>query len=44
MLFLERLKVLKVLIDLFFLINSVREEIMNEGNIYYDDYCRVCYK
>lgn len=42
--FLERLKVLKVLTDLFLSTNSVREEIMNEGNIHYDDHCRACHK
>ncbi|XP_056018158.1 nucleosome-remodeling factor subunit BPTF-like isoform X3 [Ostrea edulis] len=42
--FQERLKVLKVLTDLFLSTNSVREEIMNEGNIQYDDHCRACHK
>ncbi|XP_033751700.1 nucleosome-remodeling factor subunit BPTF-like [Pecten maximus] len=40
----ERLKVLKTLTDLFLVTNNVREEIMNEGNIQYDDHCRNCHK
>jgi len=40
----ERLKVLKILTDLFLATNHVREEIMNEGNIQYDDHCRNCHK
>lgn len=42
--FTERLKVLRVLTDLYLSTNSVREEIMNEGNIHYDDHCRSCHK
>ena len=40
----ERLKVLKILTDIFLGTNSVREEILNEGNIQYDDHCRACHK
>lgn len=40
----DRLKVLKTLTDLFLGTNSVREEILNEGNIQYDDHCRACHK
>ncbi|CAC5424118.1 BPTF [Mytilus coruscus] len=40
----ERMKVLKILTDLFLGSNSVREEILNEGNIQYDDHCRACHK
>ncbi|VDI43251.1 nucleosome-remodeling factor subunit BPTF [Mytilus galloprovincialis] len=40
----ERIKVLKILTDLFLGSNSVREEILNEGNIQYDDHCRACHK
>ena len=40
----ERINVLKVLSDLFLSTNCVREEIMNEGNIQYDDHCRACHK
>lgn len=40
----ERLKVLKTLTDLFLATNNLREEIMNEGNIQYDDHCRNCHK
>ncbi|XP_029635778.1 nucleosome-remodeling factor subunit BPTF isoform X3 [Octopus sinensis] len=40
----DRLKVLQTLTDLFLATNAVREEIMNEGNIQYDDHCRSCHK
>lgn len=40
----DRLKVLKTLTDIFLGTNSVREEILNEGNIQYDDHCRACHK
>ena len=36
--------VLKTLNDMFLATNAVREEIMNEGNIQYDDHCRACHK
>jgi nucleosome-remodeling factor subunit BPTF len=39
-----KLKVLQTLTDLFLSTNNVREEIMNEGNIQYDDHCRCCHK
>ncbi|KAK3598854.1 hypothetical protein CHS0354_008596 [Potamilus streckersoni] len=40
----DRLKVLQTLTDLFLGTNRVREEIVNEGNIQYDDHCRACHK
>lgn len=40
----ERLKVLQILTDLFLGTNRVREEILVEGNIQYDDHCRACHK
>ena len=40
----DKLKVLQTLTDLFLTTNKVREEILNEGNITYDDHCRACYK
>ena len=40
----DRLKVLQTLSDLFLSTNRVREEILNEGNIQYDDHCRACHK
>lgn len=40
----DRLKVLQTLTDLFLSTNRVREEILNEGNIHYDDHCRNCHK
>ena len=40
----DKLLVLQTLTDLFLATNSVREEIMNEGNIRYDDHCRSCHR
>ncbi|XP_052262825.1 nucleosome-remodeling factor subunit BPTF-like isoform X2 [Dreissena polymorpha] len=40
----DKVKVLQTLIDLFLTTNKVREEILNEGNIHYDDHCRACHK
>ncbi|CAG5131375.1 unnamed protein product, partial [Candidula unifasciata] len=40
----EKLKVLQTLTDLFLATTKVREEIINEGNIHYDDHCRACHK
>ena len=40
----DRLKVLQTLSDLFLSTNRIREEILNEGNIQYDDHCRACHK
>lgn len=40
----ERIKILQTLTDLFLSSNSVRETIINEGNIQYDDHCRNCYR
>lgn len=40
----ERLLVLQTLVDLFLSTNAVRENILNEGNIAYDDNCRVCHR
>ena len=40
----DKLSVLKTLTDLFLSSNVVREEIMNEGNIQYDDHCRCCHR
>jgi len=40
----DRLCILQTLTDLFLTTNAVREEIMNEGNIQYDDHCRSCHK
>ncbi|XP_059156808.1 nucleosome-remodeling factor subunit BPTF-like isoform X2 [Physella acuta] len=42
--FAEKLKVLQTLTDLFLATAKVREEIVNEGNIHYDDHCRACHK
>ncbi|XP_013060531.2 nucleosome-remodeling factor subunit NURF301-like isoform X2 [Biomphalaria glabrata] len=40
----DKLKVLQTLTDLFLATAKVREEILNEGNIHYDDHCRACHK
>ncbi|XP_053392915.1 nucleosome-remodeling factor subunit BPTF-like [Mercenaria mercenaria] len=40
----DKLKVLQTLTDIFLTTNKVREEILNEGNITYDDHCRACHK
>lgn len=40
----ERLQILQTLIDLFLSSNAVRENILNEGNIPYDDNCRNCHR
>ncbi len=40
----DRLQVLQTLTDLFLSTSVVREELMTEGNIKYDDHCRSCHK
>jgi len=40
----NKIKVLQTLTDMFLTTNKVREEILNEGNIHYDDHCRACHK
>lgn len=40
----DKLAVLQCLTDLFLGTNAVREEILNEGNIRYDDHCRSCHR
>ena len=40
----EKLEILKVMTDLFISCNGVREDILKEGNIRYDDHCRNCHK
>ncbi|KAL4240135.1 hypothetical protein ACF0H5_000929 [Mactra antiquata] len=40
----DKMKVLQTLTDIFLTTNKVREEILNEGNITYDDHCRACHK
>jgi nucleosome-remodeling factor subunit BPTF len=40
----DKIKVLQTLTDIFLTTNKVREEILNEGNITYDDHCRACHK
>ena len=40
----DRLQILQTLTDLFLSTNAVRENILNEGNIAYDDNCRSCHR
>lgn len=40
----RKLTVLQTLTDLFLRSNPVREDLMNEGRIQYDDHCRACHK
>ncbi|XP_014598172.1 PREDICTED: nucleosome-remodeling factor subunit NURF301 isoform X1 [Polistes canadensis] len=40
----NRIKVLQFLIDQFIITNPVREDLLNEGNMHYDDHCRVCHR
>ena len=40
----DRLHVLSTLTDIFLSTNVVREELLNEGKIQYDDHCRNCHK
>ncbi|XP_071965223.1 uncharacterized protein [Antedon mediterranea] len=40
----DKIKVLKFLTDQFLATNKVREEIVSEGAISYDDHCRSCHR
>ncbi|XP_033120164.1 nucleosome-remodeling factor subunit BPTF-like [Anneissia japonica] len=40
----DKIKVLKFLTDQFLATNKVREEIISEGAITYDDHCRSCHR
>lgn len=40
----ERLRVLQFLTDQFLITNPVREDLLHEGNMHYDDHCRVCHR
>ncbi|XP_046745032.1 nucleosome-remodeling factor subunit NURF301 isoform X7 [Diprion similis] len=40
----DRLKVLQFLTDQFLITNPVREDLLHEGNVHYDDHCRVCHR
>ncbi|XP_049831961.1 nucleosome-remodeling factor subunit NURF301 isoform X2 [Schistocerca gregaria] len=40
----NRLKVLQFMTDQFLITNPVREDLLNEGNIHYDDHCRICHR
>lgn len=40
----HRLKVLQFLTDQFLITNPIREDLLHEGNMHYDDHCRVCHR
>ncbi|XP_012232371.1 nucleosome-remodeling factor subunit NURF301 isoform X2 [Linepithema humile] len=40
----DRIKVLQFLTDQFLITNPVREDLLHEGNMHYDDHCRVCHR
>ncbi|KAK2580560.1 hypothetical protein KPH14_007689 [Odynerus spinipes] len=40
----DRIKILQFLTDQFLITNPVREDLLHEGNMHYDDHCRVCHR
>ncbi|XP_012254800.2 nucleosome-remodeling factor subunit NURF301 isoform X2 [Athalia rosae] len=40
----NRIKVLQFLTDQFLISNPVREDLLHEGTVHYDDHCRVCHR
>ncbi|XP_033215194.1 nucleosome-remodeling factor subunit NURF301 isoform X2 [Belonocnema kinseyi] len=40
----DRIKVLQFLTNQFLITNPVREDLLHEGNVHYDDHCRVCHR
>ncbi|XP_018403305.1 PREDICTED: nucleosome-remodeling factor subunit NURF301-like isoform X2 [Cyphomyrmex costatus] len=40
----DRIKVLQFLTDQFLITNPVREDLLHEGTMHYDDHCRVCHR
>lgn len=40
----ERLKVLQFLTDQFLVTTTVRDDMLQEGPIHYDDHCRICHR
>ncbi|XP_018361113.1 PREDICTED: nucleosome-remodeling factor subunit NURF301 isoform X2 [Trachymyrmex cornetzi] len=40
----DRIKVLQFLTDQFLITNPVREDLLHEGAMHYDDHCRVCHR
>uniref|UniRef100_A0A182IRL5 Nucleosome-remodeling factor subunit NURF301 n=1 Tax=Anopheles atroparvus TaxID=41427 RepID=A0A182IRL5_ANOAO len=40
----ERLRVLQFLTDQFLITSTVRDDMVQEGPIHYDDHCRVCHR
>ncbi|XP_053689324.1 nucleosome-remodeling factor subunit NURF301 [Sabethes cyaneus] len=40
----QRLKVLQFLTDQFLITTTVRDDMLQEGPIHYDDHCRICHR
>ncbi|XP_051172895.1 nucleosome-remodeling factor subunit NURF301-like isoform X2 [Leptopilina boulardi] len=40
----DKIKVLQFLTNQFLITNPVREDLLHEGNVHYDDHCRVCHR
>ncbi|XP_058836423.1 nucleosome-remodeling factor subunit NURF301 [Topomyia yanbarensis] len=40
----DRLKVLQFLTDQFLITTTVRDDMLQEGPIHYDDHCRICHR
>lgn len=40
----DRLSVLQFLADLFLITTPVRDDLLQEGPIHYDDHCRICHR
>nr|XP_039255377.1 nucleosome-remodeling factor subunit BPTF-like [Styela clava] len=40
----DKVKVLKTLTDIYLTSNKIRDQLMTDGVIHYDDNCRVCHK
>ncbi|XP_074105928.1 nucleosome-remodeling factor subunit NURF301 E(bx) isoform X2 [Cotesia typhae] len=40
----NRIKILQFLTDQFLITNPVREDLIHEGAMHYDDHCRVCHR
>ncbi|XP_032667402.1 nucleosome-remodeling factor subunit NURF301 isoform X2 [Odontomachus brunneus] len=40
----DRIKVLQFMTDQFLITNPVREDLLHEGSMHYDDHCRVCHR
>ncbi|XP_026828403.1 nucleosome-remodeling factor subunit NURF301 isoform X1 [Ooceraea biroi] len=40
----DRIKILQFMTDQFLITNPVREDLLHEGSMHYDDHCRVCHR